>query len=223
MPDNRSATLAQVVASSLIQSIRDSHYGCGERLIELTLAQEMNVSQNTIRDALRLLERDGWVVYHTRRGVYLRSFSADEAEEVYALTAVIEQLAFTWATRDHTRVDLLAALRPPIIAAREKLASEGWPAVRAEIMRFHETVAQLGSREQTRATLTRLYNQSYLLDVDFERHAPRTAEQHEERVEAYEQVLGVIKFSDMDTAAQVLHDCIVDDGKAVVRWLAMHS
>ena len=56
------STLAESVAGALRHAIFQGAYLGGERLVELTIAQEMNVSQNTVRDALRLLEKDGLVV-----------------------------------------------------------------------------------------------------------------------------------------------------------------
>ena len=51
------ATRAETVADQIRQAIKDGQYMGGERLIEQTLAGQMNVSQNTIRDALRILWR----------------------------------------------------------------------------------------------------------------------------------------------------------------------
>jgi DNA-binding GntR family transcriptional regulator len=50
------STLAESVADVLRHAIFQGAYLSGERLVELTIAQEMNVSQNTAREALRLLE-----------------------------------------------------------------------------------------------------------------------------------------------------------------------
>ncbi|WP_343419609.1 GntR family transcriptional regulator [Candidatus Flexifilum breve] len=75
----------------------------GERLIELNLAKTMGVSQITVRDALRILEQEGWVTKNPRRGVYVRSFTSDAAEEVYALIRTFEGLAMEWVFDKYTR------------------------------------------------------------------------------------------------------------------------
>jgi DNA-binding GntR family transcriptional regulator len=61
-----SVTRAETVATTLRESILKGEYVSGERLVELSLAKRLKVSQNTIRDALRMLEQDGWVVKHAR-------------------------------------------------------------------------------------------------------------------------------------------------------------
>jgi hypothetical protein len=35
--------------------------------------------------------------------------------------------------------------------------------------------------------------------------------------------LGIIKFGDLAAAEQALHDHIMDEGRPIVRWLAMHE
>jgi DNA-binding transcriptional regulator YhcF (GntR family) len=72
MSDLRNATLSHIVADVLRQSLYDGVYLCGDRLVELTISQEMNVSQNTARDALGLLENEGWVTRKARHGVYVQ-------------------------------------------------------------------------------------------------------------------------------------------------------
>lgn len=216
-----SDTRAGIAADTLRQAIWDGVYPCGERLIELTLAQELKVSQNTIREALRILAQEGWVVHKARRGVYVRSFTADEAEEVYELWAIIEQQAFAWAVDRLTRVEVLAALRPTVQEARDLLTAGRWLAAWEALLRFHQTIAQLAGRSQTQTLLQQLYNQARLLEVEYEFHQPRSPDARQQRVEAYEQLLGIIKFSDSKEAAQALAARIQDESKLIVRWLAM--
>jgi DNA-binding GntR family transcriptional regulator len=69
------ATRAETVAEQIRQAIRAGAYVSGQRLVELSLAAKLNVSQNTVRDALRLLETAGWVVKRARHGLYVRSLT----------------------------------------------------------------------------------------------------------------------------------------------------
>ncbi len=96
-------TLAESVAAAIRAGILDGKYLSGERLIELNLAKTMGVSQITVRDALRILEQEGWVTKNPRRGVYVRSFTSDAAEEVYALIRTFEGLAMEWVFDKYTR------------------------------------------------------------------------------------------------------------------------
>ena len=52
------ATRAAATADTIREAILSGHYMSGERLIEIKLAQAIDVSQNTVRDALRILEQE---------------------------------------------------------------------------------------------------------------------------------------------------------------------
>lgn len=221
--DQRRATLAQVVADDLRAAICDGQYLCGQRLVESSIARDMNVSQNTVRDALRLLEREAWVVYRARRGVIVRMFDVDEAEEIYALWSSIESLALRWTMERIARVDVIAALRPSIDTARERFSAGAWSAVRQALFDFHRTLIALPARPRTHELLTRLHNQAYLLDTDYEHHNERPPEVYDLWVSGYERVYGIIKFGELDAAQQALADRIMDNGKLVIRWLALNG
>src|SRR5512147_3047345 len=90
-------TRAETAAETIRAAILHGGYLSGERLIEVKIAQTLDVSQNTIRDALRILEGEGWVVKNPRHGVYVRSFTAAEAAEVCTVLAAVESLILAWA------------------------------------------------------------------------------------------------------------------------------
>lgn len=216
------ATLAQLVADTLRSAIRSGAVLSGERLIELAIAQSQKVSQNTVRDALRQLEAEGWVRYEPRRGVRVRRFDPDEAEEIFALIAAVERLALEWAFAELSRGALLAALTPPLEDAREYHALGEIAGRRESLFAFHAAIGALPARPQTRQLLTALHNQALLLTTNYEVHSA-TFNHHAAQIDAYEHLLGVLKFGTLEEAAAALHARILADGKPIIRWLAMNS
>lgn len=210
------------MADSLRASIRNGRYHSGERLIELAIAQSQNVSQNTVRDALRQLESEGWVRYVPRRGVRVREFDADEAEEIFTLMGTIEAVALGWLFEDFSRADIITALMPPIAQARAAHERDDSTGLREAIFAFHAALSTLPDRQQSRAILAVLHNQAYLLTVDYDfqhAHLPRTDEQ----VGGYEHLIGVIKFGTPREAQDALSARIHADSRPIVRWLALHG
>jgi DNA-binding GntR family transcriptional regulator len=159
-----SATLAESIADKLRYAIRSGVYLSGERLVELTLAQRLDVSQNTIRDALRLLEAEGWVVKHARHGVYVRSFTLEEAAELYALWAALERLALGWAMEIMTKKDL-TQLRRLIQDARKLALTEDLQSAIETVFHFHTLILELSGKTQTAELVSGLHNRIYLLEV----------------------------------------------------------
>jgi DNA-binding GntR family transcriptional regulator len=65
----------------------------GERIKEIPLADELGFSRAPVRDALRLLERDGLVRLVPNRGAIVPELRAVDVLEVYALRASLGTLA----------------------------------------------------------------------------------------------------------------------------------
>lgn len=65
----------------------------GQRLVENTLAEQLQVSRGPVREAIHLLERDGWVTLLPRRGAYVRVPTAKELEEFFATRMILESEA----------------------------------------------------------------------------------------------------------------------------------
>lgn len=198
-----SETRAELIAHQLRHAIRSGDFFSGDRLIELTLAQHMGVSQNTIRDALRLLESEGWVVKRARHGVYVRTFTRAEAAELYALWAAIEGLALGWAMETITRKDL-AQLRHLIQDARKQALNDGLQTAIETIFQFHTLILELSGKSQTAQLLVSLHNRIHLLEIIRQFRAPRSLHSHEARLLLYEKLISVMQTGDKEGARALL-------------------
>ena len=204
------ATRAETVAEQIRQAIRAGAYGSGQRLVELNLAAKLNVSQNTVRDALRLLETAGWVVKHARHGVYVRSFSRDEIIELYALWQAVEGLALRWTMKVATRKDFMQLTRITQTARRDMLEGELEESSEA-IFEFHNLIGRLCGKAQTSEILASLHNRIYLLEIMRQMRSPRSLHSHEERLLLYEKLVSLMEVSHFDEAQALLEFLIQRD------------
>jgi DNA-binding GntR family transcriptional regulator len=201
---NSGATRAEVVAEQIRQAIRAGVYISGERLVEMTLAARLNVSQNTVRDALRLLETEGWVVKQSRHGVYVRAFARDEVEELYALWSAIESLALRWTMERLTRKDT-QRMRLVIQSARKRVLGGELEEATEAIFQFHGLIAELCGRSQTTQMLASLHNRAYLLEIVRQMRAPRRVHLLEERLLLYEKLVSLIEGNHSADAYDLLN------------------
>jgi len=82
-----------LAADALREAIADGRIQPGERIKEIPLSQALGISRGPIRDALRLLERDGLVQLIQNRGAVVPEVRALDVLEVYALRASLGSLA----------------------------------------------------------------------------------------------------------------------------------
>jgi DNA-binding GntR family transcriptional regulator len=83
----------------------------GERIKEIPLADELGFSRGPIRDALRLLERDGLVQLVPNRGALVPELRAVDVLEVYALRASLGTLALQKLMLDSASLPVAALER----------------------------------------------------------------------------------------------------------------
>ncbi|MDX6571986.1 MAG: hypothetical protein QOC86_1142, partial [Gaiellales bacterium] len=93
------------VADALREEIERGVAAPGDRLVEMQVARRFGVSQAPVREALRMLEREGLVDHRPRRGVYVRLISAVDIEEIYSLRVAIEGLSARRAVQHMTSDD----------------------------------------------------------------------------------------------------------------------
>lgn len=85
--------LREIVFETLRDAIMNQVLKPGERLMEIQLADEMGVSRTPVREAIRKLELEGFIVMVPRRGAYVADISLKDIHEVFEVRACLEGLA----------------------------------------------------------------------------------------------------------------------------------
>lgn len=87
------------IAARLRQAILRGVFSPGDRLVELELASRWDVSQATVRAALKILQHEGLVESRPRRGSFVRTLSEADVLEIYSLRDALEALAARHAAK----------------------------------------------------------------------------------------------------------------------------
>ena len=88
----RSSTREQIT-QILMDRIRDGTYKPGERLVELTIANELKTSQAPVREAFRYLEAMRVIESEPYKGTRVRSITDKELADSSMIRASLEELA----------------------------------------------------------------------------------------------------------------------------------
>jgi DNA-binding GntR family transcriptional regulator len=65
----------------------------GERVNQVHLATRMNISRGPLREALRMLQKEGLVIHENNRGTFVTTLSEEDAWEIYTMRALLESKA----------------------------------------------------------------------------------------------------------------------------------
>lgn len=104
--------LRDQIREELRDRIADGRLPPGTKMVERELATELGVSRVPVREAVRMLESEGFVQVVPRRGVIVRHLSRRDVEELFDMRELLEVWAARRAATDATseEFDQLAAI-----------------------------------------------------------------------------------------------------------------
>ncbi len=110
MSQLRSKNLPLELSEILSDRIIRMELKAGDRILEAKVAREFSVSQSTVREALRIMERSGLVEISQRRGTYVTQLSADDVAILYDIIADVYALLIRRAMERRSEVNVKRVL-----------------------------------------------------------------------------------------------------------------
>ena len=110
--------------------IIEGFYTPGERLVEDRVAEDLGVSRNPVREALRVLEAEGFITMAPRRGASVTNISDGDAEHVLEVIKVLDAFAARLTARYASEAD--------VAKLRRTLTSAGRALENGQVSRFRE-------------------------------------------------------------------------------------
>ncbi len=194
----RKQTLSESAVEALRQAILDGQLKPGEWLRQEALAEEMGISQMTVRDALNQLVGEGMAVRVPYKGVRVVSLSLEDIENICAMRGLLEGLATELAAESITPKELeqMRKLLPETMPTPEKGSVER---VREANRQFHEIVIHACRRPFLIRVLKQLwdwldphmlYGGTFQITEEVReemlKHSERDLDRHRQLVEALE-------------------------------------
>jgi DNA-binding GntR family transcriptional regulator len=147
-PSRRGPRREQVV-EALREAIVSGRLEDGERLIEDRIARELKTSRGPVREALRQLEHEGFVVSYPYRGAVVMGVSEEEIQEVLIpIRLTLERFAFVKAQERMTDEDFAELGKQVWLMGDAARTGELQRSVDADIA-FHELVVDRSAQAHT--------------------------------------------------------------------------
>jgi DNA-binding GntR family transcriptional regulator len=131
---------------ALLKRISEGVYQPGERLKEMKLAQEFEVSQAPVREVFRELETLGVLVSRRYRGTYVRNISSQENRDAYQLRGYLEEIAVQLIplTKVNDVVQSVEALQATMQEAAQTGDPDGFAQANTQ---FHRSIVSMASNQ----------------------------------------------------------------------------
>jgi DNA-binding GntR family transcriptional regulator len=142
----RHKSARDLIRSTLLKRISEGVYLPGERLKEMVLAREFEVSQAPVREAFRELETLGLLVSEHYRGTRVRGISSQEIHDAYQLRGYLEEIAVQLIPPAKLK-DAILSIEPLQASMRTAALTGDADGFARANTQFHRSVVSLASNQ----------------------------------------------------------------------------
>jgi DNA-binding GntR family transcriptional regulator len=194
-------TKSELALEAMRQGIFAGAIRPGARLTIAELSELLGMSSTPIREAIRVLEADGLVVYEPHRGVWVRALTVAQAEELALLRAPMEGLATRLAVPNLDAEDVadLEVLQEEMVEAARVTDDAALTRANAE---WHRHIYAAAGTTFVFRHIMRLwmpYPWAHVWD----------GARREAALVQHEEILAAIRFGNAARAGELMHDHIL--------------
>ena len=178
--------LREVVCDALRAAIQSGALPPGERLMEIPLAEELGVSRTPIREAIRKLEQEGFVVMLPRRGTYVADITLKDISQVFEIRSALEELAAGLAAERITPEEV-EELERMIVMINDHIESGNFTEIVEADINFHEVLYNASRNDRLTEIIHNLREQTFRfrsVSMNQPGRLAKTWEEHRPLVEA---------------------------------------
>ncbi|MGP4049256.1 GntR family transcriptional regulator [Streptomyces sp. 2A115] len=182
----------------------------GQRLTEESLAERYGVSRIPVREALRTLEAEGFVLSRPYVGTFVAELTDDEAADLLEVRALLEPLGAARAALRRTP-EQLGRLKELTSLGLEAVGDGRLDAVTRLNSRFHEVLADASGSATLSHLITQLSQKiAWVYAVELPRRAHDSWREHQ-------QICAALEAGDPERARRVVADHIAQAASAYRR------
>jgi len=199
------STLPGQVANQIREAIKSGKLRPGDRLIETDMALEMNIGRNSVREAIRYIEKEGLVFTIPFKGAQVVAISKNDLKDIYDVRNALETLALnTLAMKiDDEKIEILDAVEREMRAVSK---NSNLQAIIDVDLKFHRTLCELSENKVLLEAWSGLSNRlrAFIASGDnlYDEDTPDVT------LGTHYPVIGAIKNSDFKLAVRILNEIL---------------
>lgn len=181
--------LREVVSETMREAIVNGILKPGERLMEIQLAEELGVSRTPVREAIRKLELEGFVVMIPRRGTYVAGLSIKDINEVFEIRTALDVLAAGLAAERITEEEL-EQMERLMVEIGENIDQGNMDGIITLDSQFHDILYKASRNDRLVGIINNLreqFTRFRSISIMYPGRLKNTLEEHRQLVEAIAQ------------------------------------
>jgi DNA-binding GntR family transcriptional regulator len=189
-------SVADRVADELRLQLAEGVLLPGARLTESTIAEDLGVSRNTVREAFAELASERLVVRHPNRGVFVASLEPGDIHDVYTVRRVIEVSAI----RGGGSPGAVAAVRAAVEEGKVAAAANDDEGLGTANQHFHGAIVALAGSRRLNTIMSQVLAEMRL----FFHKATMDANFYSGYLKDNEEICEALEAGELEKAAELL-------------------
>jgi len=212
-PINSVVSLRDQAYVMLKQAIADADiYGSREliRLDERLLSEQLGVSRTPVREAMTLLEQEGFLRTVPRRGIYIQRKSRREVVQMIQMWAALESMAARLATL-HATDDQISAIRHLFDSFLDTAPSEHLDEYSETNIAFHQAIFDLANSPVLSDTMHNIF--AHVRSI--RKATMIQSDRAEKSIEEHMRIIEALEMRDTELAEKLVRNHSLDLAKYV--------
>lgn len=207
-------TLKKQVYEHLKEQIILGTYKPGERLIEEKIAESFSVSRSPVREAIRMLEKDGLITVNSSGGVNVIDPHIDDYMYLFEYRKEVEAAAAYYAAQRSTEQHLQTMKKH--LETMSDVEANSYKVIHQSAVEFHSSIAEASANPFLISTLAQLqgintFYRRAILDHSY-LYVKKAVEEHD-------QIYLSIKTRNKEKAKQLMRQHIENDYERFLKLL----
>lgn len=154
------ASRSELAYQKLRQAMESGELKPGQRVMEVEIAEWLEVSRTPVREALRRLESEGMLAMEPRNGLVVASISRQAMLELYVMREVLEGTAARLCARNASDIEIMELQE---LVKREERLGDNSEALARHNRLFHEAVHRGAHNRYLEKSLSAVNDSMWLL------------------------------------------------------------
>lgn len=174
---------SEQVYKDIKQKIVDCEYRPSSSLSEDQLVKEFNISRTPVREALRILEKDGFIQVFPNRGMQVTDINLKLIEDIFTLRELNEPFLTVAAIDNETAKEQLIKLREEIESLKNN--PQDIAQLKATDSKLHWAILRLTDNKFMLSTMQTIYDHNdRIINYTSEPFFEKSADEHIEIIDA---------------------------------------
>ncbi len=197
------------------EEIESGRFKMGAQLPEMYLVKEIGVSRTPIREAMRVLEQEGYINIVANRGAFVSEVSISDIREIYEIRKLLEPFAALSAATRMDENEIASMNREWRILNRtfQRCGSVDISKVAALDLKLHMTIAQCAENRRIGAIIS-----SYHVQIKrFQRLSVQSLDDTQNSIDQHIRIIECLKKRNPEKLRVCLYDHIVNSESYIMK------